>query len=72
MTVALGRTKAAYGASGFVISTLTGFASPWRPKTCQFIAGDPSADDKCKCGAKLKPGSSYCPEHDAMCWGRAA
>lgn len=34
------------------------------PATCQHIAGDPTGDDSCKCGAPVKPGSSYCREHD--------
>ena len=36
--------------------------------TCQFIAGDPSPDDSCKCGRPARLGSSYCPEHHARCW----
>lgn len=35
---------------------------------CQFIEGEPSADDTCKCNAPVKPGSSYCPEHHERCW----
>lgn len=36
--------------------------------TCQFIEGDPTADDSCKCGEPCRVGSSYCPPHDAICW----
>lgn len=34
-----------------------------RARTCQWIAGDPSADDACKCGKPTAPGSVYCPDH---------
>jgi len=30
---------------------------------CQWIAGEPSADDACKCGAPAVAGWSWCPEH---------
>jgi hypothetical protein len=36
-------------------------------RSCQYIAGEPSADDACKCGAPVAPGSSYCQEHRALC-----
>ncbi len=39
----------------------------WRPKTCQYIAGEPSHRDDGKCGAPVAPGKSYCPEHHALC-----
>lgn len=32
---------------------------------CQWIEGEPSADDRCKCGAPRVAGSAYCPEHYA-------
>ena len=32
-------------------------------KSCQWIEGEPSADDSCKCGAPVVPGRSYCAEH---------
>ncbi len=38
---------------------------------CQFIAGEPSFNDACKCGRKVKPGSPYCPEHHAHCYQAA-
>ena len=34
---------------------------------CQFIAGEPTVDDSCKCSGKTKPGSCYCPEHHVRC-----
>lgn len=37
---------------------------------CQFIAGEPSFNDACKCGRKVKPGTPYCPEHHTLCTGR--
>lgn len=36
-------------------------------KTCQYIAGNPR-EDPTKCGARSKPGSSYCPDHHARCY----
>jgi len=38
----------------------------WRPRTCQFIEGEPR--DRNFCGKPVQPGSSYCPEHHARCW----
>ena len=38
---------------------------------CQYIADRPSPDDTCKCGREVKPGSPYCPEHDARCYPAA-
>lgn len=39
----------------------------WAPSSCQYIAGEPSAKDSVKCGKPLRPGSSYCAEHHALC-----
>ncbi len=39
-------------------------------RTCQFIAGEPSSDDTCKCGEPVRRGSSYCPAHHRRCWMR--
>lgn len=33
---------------------------------CQYIAGEPSADDSCKCGKPAIEGKSWCPEHYSM------
>lgn len=33
-------------------------------RTCQWIAGEPRADDACKCGSATGPGRVYCPEHE--------
>ena len=38
-----------------------------RFKTCQYIAGEPSADDACKCGAPTDEGGVYCARHRARC-----
>ena len=46
-----------------------GFEAP-PPHTCQYIAGQPTPDDSCKCDRPVLPGSSYCPEHHARCWRR--
>ena len=35
------------------------------PKHCQWIAGEPSAHDSCKCLAPTVPGRPYCAEHQA-------
>ncbi len=32
-------------------------------RACQFIAGDPSADDACKCRRAAMPGAPYCEVH---------
>lgn len=39
---------------------------------CQYIPGEPSADDSCKCLAERLEGSSYCPKHDELCYQRKA
>ncbi|HMB75812.1 MAG TPA: hypothetical protein VKN76_05405 [Kiloniellaceae bacterium] len=39
----------------------------WAPARCQYIAGAPSADEACKCGKAVRPGSAYCPAHHALC-----
>jgi SOS-response transcriptional repressor LexA len=39
----------------------------WRPSSCQYIAGEPSADDRVKCGRPLAPFSAYCVEHHRLC-----
>src|SRR3546814_2024279 len=41
-----------------------------RFKTCQFIEGEPSTDDACKCGAPSINGV-YCAEHLERCAGRS-
>ena len=41
-------------------------------RTCQFIEGEPTADDSCKCGAETLPGSAYCQAHFERCWLRVA
>ncbi|MBN9525434.1 MAG: hypothetical protein J0H82_04460 [Alphaproteobacteria bacterium] len=37
-------------------------------RTCQWIAGAPSWDDACKCGAPTVEGSNYCAPHEARAW----
>ncbi len=37
------------------------------PRHCQYIAGEASADDGCKCGRGVELGSSYCESHAAVC-----
>ena len=41
-----------------------------KEKTCQWIAGDPSSDDKCKCGADTGDSNLYCPNHEERAWIR--
>jgi len=57
--------------------TLDGFWTPaaglsrhgrWRPAACQFIAGEPAPSDTGKCGLPVRPGSSFCSLHHAICW----
>lgn len=35
-------------------------------RTCQYIAGDPTPDDSCKCGRATKGGSAWCDEHRSV------
>lgn len=39
-----------------------------RFRRCEWIAGEPSADDRCKCGAPAAPGAGdpYCATHRAL------
>ncbi len=32
-------------------------------RRCQWIAGEPTRDESCKCGAPAIPGSPYCEAH---------
>ncbi len=34
---------------------------------CQFIAGEPTGIDACKCGRPIRSGSAYCEEHHDAC-----
>ncbi len=43
-------------------------ASGFNPKTCQWIAGEPSANDACKCSAATGASRVYCPAHEARAW----
>lgn len=52
-------------------------AAPERPPLfmlpigrCQWIAGEPTADDYCKCGRHVIPGLPYCGDHQAKAYGR--
>ena len=36
---------------------------------CQWIAGEPSANDACKCGAATGASRVYCPEHEMRAGG---
>lgn len=37
-------------------------------RTCQWIDGEPSRDDSCKCGKPAATGSSYCDDHLARAY----
>ncbi len=37
-----------------------------RESLCQWIAGEPSPDDRCKCGALTGDTRLYCPEHELV------
>ena len=39
-------------------------ASGARYRECQWIAGEPSADDRCKCGGATGANRVYCPAHE--------
>lgn len=36
--------------------------------TCQWIEGEPDADESCKCGRPAIPARPYCREHEARAW----
>lgn len=44
----------------------------WRPKQCQWIEGQPTRDDSCKCLAPVRPGQPYCEAHYRRAWRAAA
>ena len=50
--------------------SLSPLAETRPPATCQWIEGEPR--ERAFCGAPVKPGSSYCEEHHALCWRPAA
>ena len=60
------------------IATFPRVALDARIRGCQWIAGEPSADDACKCGAAVGETRIYCPEHEIkarrtkLAWGEAA
>ncbi len=39
-------------------------------RTCQWISGEPSADDRCKCRAAVGESRVYCPRHELRAWRR--
>lgn len=59
--VAWGVHIAAVRAAGDQARRLTPLGPP--PKHCQWIEGEPTANDSCKCGAPVLPEFSYCAEH---------
>lgn len=42
-------------------------ATGWRPRRCQYLAGDGPFRDADKCGQPVQEGSPYCPAHHARC-----
>ena len=53
------------------LARMAKMASGARFRECQWIPGEPSADDACKCGAKTGRSRVYCPEHEARAWPAA-
>lgn len=51
-----------------LLKSIRQYAPVSRVHRCQYIEGEPSIDDACKCGAPVQVKSSYCPEHHAICW----
>ena len=45
------------GLARYLVRTRHGF------RACQWIAGEPSAEEACKCGRVTAPGSPYCERH---------
>lgn len=41
-------------------------------KKCQFIAGEPTALEDCKCLLPVMPGSPYCPEHHSLVYEKGS
>ena len=39
-----------------------------RRNICQYIAGEPTGDDNCKCGRPVRKGGVYCLDHHVICW----
>ncbi|HYF40900.1 MAG TPA: helix-turn-helix domain-containing protein [Ramlibacter sp.] len=37
-------------------------------RTCQWIDGEPAADDNCKCRAPTEGGKAYCADHHVRAW----
>jgi len=48
------------------VAEIVGRLDPRDPVGCRYIAGDPKGEWS-YCNAPQKPGSSYCPEHHALC-----
>lgn len=46
-----------------IVRRETGQARTFTARACQWIDGEPSADDACKCGEPTMPGVSYCAPH---------
>jgi hypothetical protein len=44
------------------------YPDPVTNRPCQFIPGEPSLDEGCKCGKPARVNSSYCPAHHYLCW----
>lgn len=64
-----GRIVRAGSAPAIMLAPSPAFAQPtWQPRKCQWIEGQPTPDDSCKCLKPVKEGSAYCPEHHRRCW----
>ena len=40
----------------------------WKPRTCQWIYGEPAGERTRKCGLTTVPDSSYCEAHHSRAW----
>lgn len=61
------KEKRDHGSIG-LLRDMRPYAELSKTKKCQYIEGEPSADDSCKCGKPAQVGCSECPEHRAICY----
>ena len=62
-----GQRRRAAAAGLTLLAMRRGFTGP-RPRLCQWIEGEPSGDDSCKCLVPVEPGRPYCAAHWARAW----
>lgn len=64
----LQRVERAKGGTATYLAIRRGFVGTARFKECQWIAGDPSASDECKCRHPVEDGKPYCSDHAAIAY----